>query len=475
MILTRHCDFYPQTTHNLRVQPTAFSCFYLITFNNMDSTANGNNPPQGDPPHHDHNLPLLPNGNNQSPAALSAPPHTDKDLAGALQTLQLQLQDFHKQQQESFQQVFQQQQQRINHLTSIVNELMTLTAQGRRDDSRSTGPLQDGPSSVSPNYVQPLVGAQPAAAPQRNREIQGPTPLGQSNIVDPLSSNLTPAFSQPPNHVQSQPARDIRPGTTSNTSVLISDQPPNHVLINDDDGYAVNREKRETTCESIDIEEFSMSNKEQDFPIWISRFEEAVNRGFNPHSKRRHHNYCLQWLSGSLDHDAYSIWRDCENKSDWEELKLELEDKFEDPAVRREWRNNPFALKWKEHEESLQTFVAKVKRKVNRYDKDLAPTVAAKELLYYTRFCNGMPDDYADHLILKMPSKKPKLEKALEECVRFQAYKRSLPQDPAEVGASVAFDDPTMPSRITRNMSDIQRVDKCIRDMWSNRFNPTPR
>ena len=153
MIFTRHRDFYPQTTHNLRVQPTA-SCFYLIAFGNMDST-NGNNPPQGNPPHHDHDAPLLPNGNNQPLAVLAALPHTNKDLAGALQALQLQLQAFHLQQQEAFQQAFQeqqqafqQQQQQIN-ITSI-NGLGTQTAQGPSVPSAPGGPLQNEPTTVSP-------------------------------------------------------------------------------------------------------------------------------------------------------------------------------------------------------------------------------------------------------------------------------------------------------------------------------------
>ena len=281
---------------------------------NMDAAANGNNANQGDPPNQDNIPPPTLNGNEQPPAQpLAQPPalppvlqRINGDLGRALQVLQLQQQVFQQQQQE----IAQQHQQQIAYLTRMINELTTHVAQVQNVPNVPGGPLQNGPSTSSPNYVQPLIGALPAAAPPRNGGFQGSTPLGQSNNVDPLSSNLTPTFPQPPNHVQSQPARGIRQGTTSNTSVPSSDQSPNHVRINDDYDYAFNREKRETSCESIDIEEFSMSNKEQDFTIWITQFEDAVNRGFNPHSRRRHQNYCLQWIPGSLSTDAFSIWQE---------------------------------------------------------------------------------------------------------------------------------------------------------------------
>ena len=258
--------------------------------------------------------------------------------------------------------------------------------------------------------------------------------------------------------------RDIRRARTPSTEAE-----------DDDDGYAVNREQRETTCKSISLKNFSLSNKDQEFPIWIEQFEDAVNRGHNPHSLRRHHNYCLRWLPGSLETDAYAIWKECQHaRSNWVELKKELEEKFEDPAIRKEWKSNPKALMWDEYGETLQSFLAKVKRKVNTYDSDIAKTEESRAALYTARFTSGMPDDYISNLSLNMPTKKQKVEKALEICVRFQAYKKSNGQSKPEVGASVAFQDPTMPSRVTKTEMDIIRLGNRLKAMEGDRSNSKP-
>ena len=258
--------------------------------------------------------------------------------------------------------------------------------------------------------------------------------------------------------------RDIRRSRTPSTGAE-----------DDDDGYAVNRERRETACKNIPLRSFSLANRDQEFPIWIEQFEDAVNRGHNPHSLRRHHNYCLQWLPGSLETDAYAIWKECQHaRNNWVELKKELEEKFEDPAIRKEWRSNPKALLWDEHGETLQSFLAKVKRKVNTYDSDIAKTEESRKALYTTRFTNGMPDDYISHLNLNMPTKRQTVEKALEICVRFQAYKKGGNQGKSEVGASVAFQDPTMPSRVTKTEMDIIRLGNRLKAMEEDRSNPKP-
>ena len=251
----------------------------------------------------------------------------------------------------------------------------------------------------------------------------------------------------------------LRRSGPARSSRSIRSRSPSTDIDDPSDGYAVNRENKEMTCKSISIKPFSISNKDQDFPIWVQQFEEAVNRGHNPHSQRRHYNYCLRWLPGSLDMDAYAIWCECTHaKSNWIELKKELEEKFEDPAVRKEWRTNPKALMWDEGKESLQAFAAKVKRKVNTYDAEFAVTEAAKANNYCTRFMSGMPDDYIQHLNLNMSAKNQRLEKALEICVRLQAYKKAATPAKTEVGASLAFQDPTLPSRVTKAKTDIIRL-----------------
>ena len=264
---------------------------------------------------------------------------------------------------------------------------------------------------------------------------------------------------------RSRGAGSIRAGSTYSRSPSTEAE--------DGDGYETNRERRETSCKGIFLKSFSIANKEQEFPIWIEQFEDAVNRGHNPHSQRRHYNYCLQWLPGSLETDAYAIWKECQYaKTDWILLKKELEEKFEDPAVRKEWRSNPKALMWKEDHESLQAFAAKVKRKVNTYDAEFADSEAGKAALYCTRFINGMPDDYIKHINLNMPTKNQKLEKALEICVRFQSYKKTTQQSQPEIGA--ASQDLTTPHRVTKSEMDIIRLGNRIKAIEESHTTPKP-
>ena len=73
-----------------------------------------------------------------------------------------------------------------------------------------------------------------------------------------------------------------------------------------------------------------------------------------------------------------------------------------------------------------------------------------------------MPDDYIQHLNLNMSAKNQRLEKALEICVRLQAYKKAATPAKTEVGASLAFQDPTLPSRVTKAKTDIIRLSSCL-------------
>ena len=244
-----------------------------------------------------------------------------------------------------------------------------------------------------------------------------------------------------------------------------------------DDGYAMNRERRERNGK-ITIEKFVLGNKSQDFSIWVRQFEAAVNRALNPHTQARHYTHCQQWLPASLDMEAYAIWeRQGLKESGWAELKKELEIAFEDPAIRSEWKTNAKAYMWDEANVSLQSYAAKVKRYVDTFDPDLAHCPAAKYSAYYTRFYNGLPDDYAEHVKMSMPSGKDDIDKALDICIRFQAVKRMKAQGKPEVAAAADLQDPSMPARITKNETEIVRlnnkVDKLRSSLDANATTPS--
>ena len=224
------------------------------------------------------------------------------------------------------------------------------------------------------------------------------------------------------------------------------------------DEYAVNRENLETQCKSLPIKQFNPEDKSLDFDIWINQFEDAVNRGHNPHSMRRHHNYCLKWLPSYLNPDAYVVMKRCKNRNSWEDLKQELQAEFEDPTIRVEWKSNLKAYVWDESKESLTTYCSKVKRYVDTFDKDIADVPKARNGQYYIRFFSGLPTDYQKQIKMGTSSKKQNVDRALDVCLRYQSVKKEGGDKKLDVGAAVTFQDATVPSRVTQCETDIIRL-----------------
>ena len=242
------------------------------------------------------------------------------------------------------------------------------------------------------------------------------------------------------------------------------------------DGYEGNRQRRETNAK-LSIKHFAGENKDQDFALWVEQFEAEVNRCANPHSKRRHDNFCRQWLPTRLSAHSYAIWqRATHRQTDWEELKKELILAYEDPTVRAEWRTNMKALLWDEHNETLQAYCAKVMRCVDIFDKDIATTLAAKRANYYLRFVNGLPGDYNEQV--RVSNHKEDIDKAMGICVRYQGVKKTRQQESAktgkpEVAAAATYEDSSTPSRVTYNETDIQRLTNRVRKLEEQNSGPT--
>ena len=170
-------------------------------------------------------------------------------------------------------------------------------------------------------------------------------------------------------------------------------------------------------------------------------------------------NGCL-----SLKPDAYAIWQRAEHKlTNWEELRAELEEAFEDSDVRTEWQSNMKAFVWDEVQ-PLRVFRAKVERYVDTFDKVIANNPTAKKVQYYLRFVNGLPSDYYEYIILSMPSKCTDINKALEACLRFQSTKKRK-SGASDIGASAAFGDTTASSRITQNENGIRRLEEKLKKL----------
>ena len=263
-------------------------------------------------------------------------------------------------------------------------------------------------------------------------------------------------------HVNSQPQRHKKQGSSrrkheTNTASrsrrakpLYEDEPPI---------YAINRETPEITLKNLTIKAYSMTNKTQEWSIWVKQFEKAIMRGKNPHSSGNHEHYCLQWLPSSLETNAYTIWERCiHRESDWTKLKSELDDAFEDPQEKATWKTNLQAYQWKEGTESLQTYCTNVKQKVDKHEPELAGHTTALRSQYFLRFVSGLPEDYKDQVQLAVSAKRADVEKAMDICTRFKSVKDK--GNKTETVAAVTFNDGSnaLGDRIRKNEVDIARI-----------------
>ena len=212
------------------------------------------------------------------------------------------------------------------------------------------------------------------------------------------------------------------------------------------DGYDINRERPERPIYSskcLHMDKFS-GEKGQLFGVWVRQYEDGMKRCVNPHSKRRHQVYNLEWLPTMLQTEAFAIWEKTEHRlTDWEKLKAELELTFEDPTMRTEWRNNLRAHKWDEHNVPLKSYYAKVKCDIDTFDSEIADCPKALDAQYYLRFFNGLPEDYQGQVTLNLTAENQDIDKAMDVCLRFQNFKKNQKE--------VVTDHPSISSRVNTN------------------------
>ena len=119
---------------------------------------------------------------------------------------------------------------------------------------------------------------------------------------------------------------------------------------------------------------------------------------------------------------------------------------------------------WDEHNQSLQSYCAKVKRLVDSFEKEMANCPAAKRAQYHLRFVNGLPDDYVEHVKLSLPPKCLDVDKARDVCMQFQSCKRARSKK-TDVGATVTFQDPTVTARLTQHETELVRLKEQMKHM----------
>ena len=192
----------------------------------------------------------------------------------------------------------------------------------------------------------------------------------------------------------------------------------------DDDSFRFNYERnrrvREKTPASIPVQRFDPDEKTADWASWVRNFQLAVFNSHKPHTKNRHYNLCCEWLCNYLSPRAITVWEKSKVKNDWVKLRADLEDRFDDPVVRENWRSDLECYQWDPERVPLQVFYANVIRLCDKYDPHYRESPKLRQNNYYDRFRNGLPEKYKSHLILSMSAKGGvKDDKDLELAVRI--------------------------------------------------------
>ena len=135
------------------------------------------------------------------------------------------------------------------------------------------------------------------------------------------------------------------------------------------------------------------------------------------------------------------MYTNCKHKNEWEKLKQELEDAFEDPEIRQNWKTNLAAYRW-DGVQPLHVFKGNIIRLVCKYDSDLKVSPKALESAYYSRFHAGLPEDYQGFIEQQLYDDKQTIEHAVRSAQRFQACKRKQKgKQSKEVSAAVTFEN----------------------------------
>lgn len=175
----------------------------------------------------------------------------------------------------------------------------------------------------------------------------------------------------------------------------------------------------EETPQNIPIEAFEYG--EDDWDDWSENFESAVEAATNAQGRDRIEELCLLWISLKLSASAYRIFNRCENRGkDWSLLKKELATAFEDPSKKRRWARYLDAFK-KPQDMPLPVYKAKVIQYVNRYNKAIVNDGEAYRMALYTRFVDGLEEDWRQYIEDSIPYGKEKLENAYSQALKYEA------------------------------------------------------
>ena len=229
-----------------------------------------------------------------------------------------------------------------------------------------------------------------------------------------------------------------------------------------DDDRRPRRNHRKTRPGTLPgISQFKFGEANENWTSWIKQFRNTVKGHTDPRDRADLNKTCLKLLPAYLNSLAHDIYTNSKHKSDWDLLKKELEDAFEDPEIRQNWKTNLGAYKW-DGSQPLNVYKGNIVRLVNKYDTEIRETPAALDSAYYSRFHAGLPEDYQGFIEQQLYEGKQTIDYAVRSAQRFQAWKKKQKDKPPEISAATTFENTNTHERLRAVEHGIERINTHI-------------
>ena len=195
---------------------------------------------------------------------------------------------------------------------------------------------------------------------------------------------------------------------------------------------------REKAASGISIADFNSSK--DDFDEWIELFEASVELATTPQTNDRKHALFLKWLTIKLDPPARAVLKNIAPGTPYptaggvKGVKDQLSELLIDEHEVYKWQAYKLKLTW-DQKESFQELATRVKRAVDKYEKDLDAT--SREKAYFFRFREALPKQYRNCIDVSCLKTERTLENAKQIALRVQL---TQDEDADLTGAAMADD-----------------------------------
>ena len=174
------------------------------------------------------------------------------------------------------------------------------------------------------------------------------------------------------------------------------------------------RQQHERSATHLNIDKFQ-SNVD-DIEIFLEFFKNSVELATGVEDPARKGYLCRRWLPLKLDDAALATFKQA-HKTDWQELKEELIGLLVDPQEKYKWQAKLTTIKW-DGKESFHTLASRVKRAVNKFDKEMPQEFKDRE--YFFRFRAAFKKPMRRFIDMGCPANKRTIDHAKEVALRYQ-------------------------------------------------------